>query len=352
MAELDVIVPVFNEAAGLITFHRELSCEMEKLPYSWRVLYVNDGSSDGTQDVLDEFCAADARVTSIELSRNFGHQAALTAGLDRAEAAIIIMLDGDGQHPPGLIHDMLALHSCGYQIVQTTRNDIAGSASILKRVTARLFYRLINWLGDVHIEEGSADFRLITRDVLIAIRSVTEYHRFLRGIFAWVGFRSVILPYQPRPRKHGETKYSVKKMLRLAADGIFSFSLTPLRLGLSFGALLGAVALFELAYIASFYISGRQTLLVPGWSSLITLLTVCNSILMCLLGIIGIYVGMIFQEVKRRPVYIVRHLDSELSHTNERPIVSVAGFNPADFPAVSFQSLAASHNQAQGRMQE
>jgi glycosyltransferase involved in cell wall biosynthesis len=337
VAEIDIIVPVFNEAAGLRSFHAELSCEMETVPHSWRIIYVNDGSSDGTQAVLDELCEADARLTSIELSRNFGHQAALTAGLDRAEAAIIIMMDGDGQHPPALIHEMLALYKCGYQIVQTTRRDIAESASLFKRATAQIFYGLINWLGDVHIEEGSADFRLITRDVLSAVRSVREYHRFLRGIFAWVGFRSVLLPYQPRPRTYGQTKYSVKKMIRLAADGMFSFSLTPLRLGLSFGALLGVLALFEAAYIASFYITGRQTLLVPGWSSLITLLTVCSSILMCLLGIIGVYVGMIFQEVKRRPVYILRHFDSDMSQAEEQALVSIAGFNPTAFQAASFK---------------
>jgi len=305
VADIDIIVPLFNEASGLKDFHHELFSELTKLSRTWRIIYVNDGSRDATQDILDELCSTDRRVAALRLSRNFGHQAALTAGLDHADSNIVIMMDGDGQHPPSLIHEMLSLYEAGYQIVQTKRIDVTESSSFFKRVTARMFYGLLSWLGDIELEAGAADFRLVSREVWTAVRSIQEYHRFLRGIFAWVGFRMVILPYRPRHRKHGTTKYSLKHMLRLAGDGLFSFSLTPLRVALSCGAILAGLAILEVLYIASFFLTGRQNVLVPGWSSLVLLLTICSSIEMFLLGIIGIYVGMIFQEVKRRPIYLL-----------------------------------------------
>jgi glycosyltransferase involved in cell wall biosynthesis len=307
MAEVDIIVPIFNEGASLSVFHALLISEMQNLGRSWRVVYVNDGSHDNTQELLAEICAADARITALELSRNFGHQAALTAGLDHADADIIIMMDGDGQHPPELIHEMLRLCDSGYEIVQTQRVDVGGSAGVLKRTTAVIFYWLLNRIGEIQISQGAADFRLITRNVWAAVQGVREYHRFLRGITSWVGFRTVILPYRPRAREHGTSKYSLKKMLRLAGAGLFSFSLLPLRIGLVLGSLLAVIAVLEASYIAILFLIGRRHLLVPGWSSLVLLVTISSSILMILIGIIGVYTGMIFQEVKRRPIYILRH---------------------------------------------
>jgi polyisoprenyl-phosphate glycosyltransferase len=306
MAQIDIVVPLYNEGAGLRQFHGSLLAEAGKLGRAWRILYVNDGSDDTTQDILNEICRSDPRVAALELSRNFGHQAALSAGLDYADADAVIMMDGDGQHPPELIHEMVRLHDAGYEIVQMQRVDTQESAGPVKQMTARGFYWLLNRMGEVRISQGSADFRLIDRKVCKALQSIREYHRFWRGIVSWVGYRAVILPYRPGRRDHGTTKYSLRKMLRLAGDGLFSFSLLPLRIGLFLGALLGVLASVEFVYILILHLPAYRHRLVPGWSSLILLVTISSSILMILIGIIGIYVGMIFQEVKRRPVYLLR----------------------------------------------
>jgi len=305
MAELGIIIPVFNEAAGLRAFHASLESVAPSLPADLRFIYVNDGSTDETQTILNELADRDPRVVHFELSRNFGHQAALTAGLEFVDADMVVMMDGDGQHPPALILEMVSLHRAGYDIIQGQRID-AGHTPWLKAVTARGFYALLNRIGELQMTAGAADFRLISRSVLDALRQVREYHRFIRGIITWIGFRTVLLPFHPPPRHAGSAKYSVRKMLRLAGDGLFSFSLLPLRLGIFIGFSFFGLAAMEFLYVVWFWVSGRFRELVPGWSSLIVLITLASGVTMILLGFIGIYVGMIFQEVKRRPVYILR----------------------------------------------
>ncbi len=303
MPSLDIVIPVFNEAEGLARLHASVSAAVSGLSYEIRILYVDDGSSDNTPAVLRSLAASDSRVQFLGLSRNFGHQAALTAGLDHADADVVIMMDGDGQHPPELIPEMLRLHEAGYDIVQTQRMD---SGSSLKVSTGRGFYWLLNRVGELNISPGAADFRLVTREVIASLRQFHEYHRFLRGLFSWMGFKSVLLPYTPKARLAGASKYSLAKMLRLARDGLFSFSLVPLRLAFFLGFAFLVFAVFEVAYVLSLWLSGDLRRLVPGWSSTIIILTVSNGITMILLGFIGIYVGMIFQEVKRRPAYLIK----------------------------------------------
>lgn len=308
MLNLTVVVPVFNEALSLAVFHRRLIDAIERLDMEKiAVIYVNDGSTDKTRELLDAVAKSDPRILVLELSRNFGHQAALSAGLARAQGELIVMMDGDGQHPPELIGDMIRLQSLGYDIVQCQRLDATTSTPLMKRVTARLFYSLLRNIGEIDIAPGSADFRLITGEVLDALRSLPEYHRFIRGIISWVGFRSILLPYTPESRISGSSKYSVKKMLRLAGDGVFSFSLMPLRLGLLVGSTFFLLGIVETIYVLSFWFVGKQRSLVPGWSSIILLVTFATASIMVVLGFIGIYVGMIFQEVKQRPVFIVRN---------------------------------------------
>lgn len=305
--KIDLIVPVYNEQECLAAFHARLRDAIDPLAGQFRILYINDGSTDRTEDCLGEISAADPRVSVVELSRNFGHQAALTAGLDLADADYVITLDGDGQHPPSLIPEMLRLARSGYDLVLTQRVEDAALPPF-KRSTSELFYRLINRMGSTRILPGGADFRLLSRPVVEALRSMREYHRFLRGMVAWAGYRSVILPFQEPERLAGKSKYSLRKMLRLAADAVFSFSLVPLYIGISLGVLLLLLALAEMIYVLSFWITGDISGLAPGWSSLMFVLLVIGGTLMITLGFIGVYVGFIFQEVKGRPIYLIRSM--------------------------------------------
>jgi dolichol-phosphate mannosyltransferase len=313
--KLAVVVPVYNEAEAVPAFHQALASVLERLAYSAAIYYVDDGSTDGTGEALTRIAAADKRVTVLELSRNFGHQAALAAGLDRATGDVIITMDGDGQHPCELIIDMLGLIDAGYDVVLTQRMREGGAQlPFSKRVASDLFYVLINRLSDTRVVAGSADFRAITCAVADTLRQMGEYHRFLRGMIAWTGYKTAILPYVPSPRLAGRTKYSTVKMLRLANAAIFSFSLVPIQIVVGLGALFVVLAIVEAFYVGGLWLVGQRDVLAPGWSSLMFVLLFVGGMIMVSLGIIGIYIGYIFQEVKRRPVYIVRsthHADSE-----------------------------------------
>ncbi|MBN1450588.1 MAG: glycosyltransferase family 2 protein [Anaerolineales bacterium] len=305
---VDLVIPVFNEAGVVEQTHAHICAVIDSLPYNFTFYYVDDGSDDGTPDSLKSL--GDARVQVLELSRNFGHQAALTAGMDATNGDIVITMDGDGQHPPEMIAEMIKLVKQGYDVIQTQRVDEAQPASF-KKWTSGLFYRLINSISGTRILPGTADFRALSRQAVNALKAMPEYHRFLRGMVSWIGFSTVILPYQPAKRISGVSKYSFGKMFRLAMDAIFSFSLMPLYIGLSMGGLLLFLALLEMIYVLSFWVTGRTSNLAPGWSSLMFVILIVGGILMVLLGFIGVYVGYIFQEVKRRPVYLVKKGDKE-----------------------------------------
>lgn len=304
---VEIIVPIFNETESVAAFHQQLSLVLADLPYHFRFTYVNDGSNDQTQTILEQLQQQHSHIRIIELSRNFGHQAALSAGLDSADADAIITMDGDGEHPPHLIIEMLAQAGQGYDIVIASRQEDQ-QASWIKRATSRSFYWLINRIGDTHINPGAADFRLITRPVLNSLRKFNEYHRFLRGLVAWMGYRTITIPYIPARRIDGQSKYTFKKMVTLASQAIFSFSLVPLYFVILLGGLLLLLALAEAIYVLSFWVGGQQSGLAPGWSSLMFVLLIIGGTIMVSLGIIGLYLGYIFQEVKRRPVYLIRRL--------------------------------------------
>lgn len=305
LPQVDLVIPVFNEEDGILAFHQQLRQAIDPLAYTFSIIYVNDGSKDRTADRLAEIAATDARVTVVELSRNFGHQAALTAGMDYAEGDYIISMDGDGQHPPALIAEMLSQAQNGYDIVLTQRME-QQTLSPFKRRTSNLFYSLINRIADTRVVPGSADFRLLNRSAAEGLRRMREYHRFLRGMVTWMGFKTVILPYHQPNRLAGSSKYSLKKMVRLAMDAIFSFSLVPLYLSISVGVVFLILAVIEMIYVLSFWVSGNQAQLAPGWSSLMFVLLFVGGAIMIALGFIGVYIGYIFQEVKDRPIYLVR----------------------------------------------
>ena len=256
--------------------------------------------------------ASNPRVTVLTLSRNFGHQAALTAGLDASQGDFVISLDGDGQHPPEMIPQMLELLQQGYDIVQGQRAEDTRAFSF-KQITSSTFYALINSISGTHIEPGAADFRGMNRQAVDALKAMPEYHRFLRGMVSWLGYKSVILPYHETSRMAGKSKYSLGKMFRLALDAIFSFSLMPLYIGLSAGVMFFCFAAIEMTYVLSFWIRGDTSSLEPGWGSLMFIILTASGMLMILLGFIGIYVGYIFHEVKSRPVYLIKR-DEENKH--------------------------------------
>ncbi len=307
---IDIVIPVFNEAGVVEQTFASLCVVIDSLPYTFTIYYINDGSTDGTSESLATLAKKDKRIQVIEFSRNFGHQAALTAGLDAARGDLAITMDCDGQHPPELIPEMINLFKQGYDVIQGQRNDEA-SPGVFKKSSSDGFYWLLNLVSETRVLPGAADFRALSHQALDALKAMPEYHRFLRGMISWMGYRSVILPYREPERIAGKSKYSFGKMFRLASDAIFSFSMAPLYIGLSFGFIFIILALAQMIYVLVLWLTHQTNRIVPGWSSLMGVLLIASAIIMILLGFIGVYVGYIFQEVKRRPVYLVRHPKSE-----------------------------------------
>ena len=302
---VSIVVPVYNEEEALPLFYAQLRETLDTLGREWELIFVDDGSKDRTGEQIDRFAAEDPAVKAIHFSRNFGHQAALCAGLEHAKGDYTITMDGDGQHPPKLIPEMIGLADQGYDIVLTQRIEKEQRSSF-KKWSSETFYKILNKVSDTQTLPGGADFRLMNRQALDALLSLPEFHKFLRGMVSWIGFRSVILPFEVPERIAGSSKYSLKKMFRLASDAVFSFSMVPLYIGLSAGALFMLLALIEAIYVLSFWVSGHTENLAPGWSSLMFMLLIIGAVLMIIMGFIGVYVGYIFQEVKHRPVYIIR----------------------------------------------
>jgi glycosyltransferase involved in cell wall biosynthesis len=309
-SNIDLVIPVFNEEGLIEQIHAQIRSVVDRLPHEFRFLYVDDGSDDGTMASLRSVESSDRRVEILRLSRNFGHQAALSAGIDHSTGDIVISMDGDGQHPPEMIPQMIDLVLQGYDIVQAQRVAEA-RPSFFKTWTSNFFYKILNIISGTHIAAGAADFRAMSRQAVDALKAMPEFHRFLRGMISWIGYPSVILPYHQPPRVAGRSKYSLGKMFRLASDAIFSFSLIPLYIGLSSGIVFFALALVQLTYVLVLWITGNTERVVAGWSSLMAVLLIASGIIMILLGFIGVYVGYIFQEVKRRPVYLLKKGDGE-----------------------------------------
>jgi dolichol-phosphate mannosyltransferase len=302
---IDLVIPVFNEVGVVEQTYANLCKIIDPLPYQFTIYYVDDGSEDNSVTSLATLAATDRRIVVLELARNFGHQAALTAGLDASCGDFVISMDADGQHPPEMIPQMIELFKQGYDIIQAQRID-EGQGPSFKGITSSGFYALINRISGTRILPGAADFRGMSRQAVEALKSMPEYHRFLRGMISWIGYRSIILPYHETSRVAGTSKYSLGKMFRLAMDAIFSFSLMPLYIGLSAGGLFFCLAALEMIYVLSFWVTGRTSNLAPGWSSLMFVILIVSGMIMILLGFIGVYVGYIFQEVKRRPVYLLK----------------------------------------------
>lgn len=304
--KIAVIIPVFNESSGLAEFHRRLVAELNDLGRAWTILYVNDGSTDDTAGVLNELTDA-ARVGVLNLSRNFGKEAALIAGLDHCEADLVLMMDADLQHPPALIPQMLERIGQGADMVSAVRATRADQP-LNKRIGARLFYWLMGKISDTRIAADGSDFRVFNRAVADAFRSLRETHRFSKGLFAWLGFTQETIPYEPSARFQGESKWGTTKLVRFGLEGLTSFSVVPLKLATVLGFLVafGAFA-YGLFMIVKTLIYGDP---VPGFPTLIVVVLFMAGLQLLAIGMIGEYVGRIYEQAKRRPLYIVRDLRS------------------------------------------
>ena len=280
---------------------------LEALSASWEVILVDDGSRDATYDVALGLRDRDTRVKVVRLSRNFGHQLALSAGLDLAQGSAVVTMDGDLQHPPEVIPEFLSRWREGYEVVYGVMSERQGE-SLLKNVTARLFYRLLRWLADVEVPPAAGDFRLVDRKVLSVFVSMPEANRYLRGMFSWIGFRQTGVPYVSPPRAVGHSKYTTRRMIRLAVDAIVGFSQRPLRLAMTFGFFVsvGSV-IFGLSAVVVKLAGG---FVVPGWASIMVLVGFVGGIQLMVLGVIGEYIARIYDEVKRRPLYVVSEHDA------------------------------------------
>lgn len=300
--EYSFIVPVYNEQETLSELHNRLASVLVQLDGSSEVIFVDDGSEDDSFDRMIEISLRDPRFKVLQLSRNFGHQTAITAGLDVAAGNAVIVMDADLQDPPELVLTMAQRWREGFEIVYAVRKERPGE-NRFKRFTAGRFYRLLRRLTDVEIPLDVGDFRLVDRKALEAYKTMRENDRFVRGMFSWVGFKQIGVPYDRSERFAGQTKYPLRKMVNFAVDGIVSFSNAPLRLALALGFTVSIIS-FVYGVVAIFLkVSGAFT--VPGWTSIIFVASFLGGVQLIVLGVVGEYVGRIYVETKRRPLYIV-----------------------------------------------
>lgn len=301
---LSVVVPAYNEQDVLAEFHRRLMPVLDAVGLAWEVVYVNDGSRDGTISVLTALADSDAHVVVLDLSRNFGKEIAMTAGLDWATGDAVVIMDADLQDPPELIAEFVSVwRSSGVDVVYGKRRSRAGESG-LKKMTAHLFYRLIQQVGRVRIPEDTGDFRLISRRTVLALRQLREQNRFMKGLFAWIGFKQFAVLYDRDPRHAGKTKFNYWRLWNFAIEGITSFTTAPLRVATYLGLLVAAFAfVYGVWIIVDTLVHGNS---VAGYPSLIVVVLFLGGVQLAFIGVLGEYVGRMFEESKRRPLYLIQ----------------------------------------------
>jgi glycosyltransferase involved in cell wall biosynthesis len=297
-----LVIPVFNEEPVLRELHRRLSEAARSLDGPCEFILVDDGSTDGTRELAEQLRTEDDRVKLVVLSRNFGHQLAISAGLDFASGDAIVIMDADLQDPPEVVPELARRWREGYDVVYAVRSARIGETRF-KRATASVFYRLMGRLTNLDIPLDTGDFRLVDNRVARIVANMREPDRYLRGMFAWVGFRQTAVPYERAPRSAGETKYSLGRMLRFAADGLLSFSTVPLRFMLASGFVIAGLAFA--AGIAAIAVKLAGGFTVPGWASLMVVVSFFSGVQLIVLGTVGVYVGRIYAQGKHRPLYVV-----------------------------------------------
>ena len=304
-----VVAPVFNESKTLAEFHRRVSAVMNSTGETWELVLVDDGSTDGSTDQLRQLAREDPHIRPVIFARNFGHQIAVTAGLDYSRGQAVVIMDSDLQDPPEVILDLIEKWHEGYEIVYAVRAEREGE-SWFKLFTASLFYRLIYRITDVDIPLDTGDFRLLDRAVVNVLNRMRERHRFLRGMSAWVGFKQIGVPYRRAARFAGETKYPLKKMLKFAFDAITSFSYFPLQLATLIGFISAGLSILAIPVVAAIRLLGSQAPLLGQATTLITVLFL-GGVQLISLGILGEYIGRLYDEAKGRPLYVVREAPSD-----------------------------------------
>lgn len=302
---LSVVIPCYNEADGLLELHRRVTSVCEQcIGDQYELVLVNDGSADTTWKVMQEIAARDPRLVAINLSRNYGHQLALSAGLQMCRGERIFILDADLQDPPELLPAMMARMDAGCDVVFGQRTKREGE-TMFKKASAFAFYRILDRLVDIEIPQDTGDFRLMSRRAVEVLNSMPEHHRFIRGMVSWIGLRQEALPYDRAARFAGDTKYPLSKMIRFAIDAITGFSVRPLRLASYMGLAFGALCVLLMVYVFTSYFMGRT---VDGWTSLAVIVLALGSVQLVVAGVMGEYLGRLYMESKRRPLYVIQEI--------------------------------------------
>ncbi len=300
--QISIVIPLLNEEGNIKVLYESLLPVVEKISADYEIVFVDDGSKDSSFDIITKISQLNKRVLGISLSRNFGHQIALSAGLEHASGEAVVMLDADMQHPPEIIVDLYNKYKEGFDIVNTIRTETA-DVGIFKKITSYYFYKLINRLSDIHIEPAAADFRLMNRKTVNAFLQMKEKDRFTRGLVSWMGFKQAQIEYIAPQRFAGKSKYSLLKMFRFAADGITAFSAKPLRVSFFAGIIVSFTGLLYAIYAIFQYFGGKN---IPGWTSILVSILIIGGIQLISIGIIGEYLARVFNEAKNRPMYLVK----------------------------------------------
>jgi len=311
-----IAVPVYNEIDSLPELHRRITDVMDGIGDPWELILIDDGSTDGSREWIESHAAADPKLRSVIFARNFGHQIGVTAGLDYSRGEAVVIMDADLQDPPEVISQLIDRWRQGYDVVYAVRAEREGE-TWFKRLTAALFYRLINRITDVQIPVDTGDFRLMDRAVVNALASMREQHRFPRAMVAWVGFSQIGVPYRRAARYAGETKYPFRKMLRLALNAITGFSYFPLQIATYLGFFSAGLSILAIPIVAILRLVGNQAFF--GQASTLIAVLFLGGVQLISLGILGEYIGRIYDEAKGRPLYIVRDAERDQKKTNLNP---------------------------------
>ena len=313
---ISIVEPVFNEEVVLPDFHQAVSRALSDLPFDFEIVYINDGSADNTLSIINKLRRSDKRVTLIDLSRNFGKEIALTAGLQKAAGDAVVVIDTDLQDPPELIPELIREWQNGYDVVYAQRIHRKGE-SLVKRTTAHFFYRIIQRISKIAIPEDTGDFRILSRRAVNALNTFNEQHRFMKGLFAWIGYRQKAVQYQRDARHAGETKWNYWRLWNFALDGITSFTIAPLKISTYLGLFtaMGAFG-YGIYMVIETLIYGNP---VPGYPSLIVIILILGGVQLVAIGILGEYLGRIFNETKRRPLYFINEYLPSTEASSRQP---------------------------------